>query len=218
MSSQLKFAGNFLDCLQRDTKIFLYHSFMGVLWVSLRSCHSVFIMFSCEGAPNSRQVSARSHEESLKFYFYPLSWLVNNKTKGLCHKKCLAAQVCRHYFTGGAQQWPEIHSMSAFADYLIIHFQFEFYCFYCWILFFYYFCLNVKHPYVKMSYKQVLCIQKINFLTWKHNRGSTIGVLKSPLPANIFFLIPLSWLFFFFESWSHLHFVASFLLEYWERH
>ena len=71
------------------------------------------------------------------------------------------------------------------------------YCFYCWILFFYYFCFNVKHPYVKMSYKQVLFIQKKNFLTWKHNRGSTIGVLKPPLPAYIFVLIPLSCLFFF---------------------
>ena len=188
---------------------------MGVLCVSLRSCgHHIFIMFSWEGAPNSRQVSAQSHEESLKFYFYPLSWLVNNKTNGLCHKNCLAAQVCRHYFTGGEQQWPEIHS--AFSDYLIIHFQFEFYCFYCWILFFYYFCFNVKHPYVKMSYKQVLFIQKKNFLMWKHNRGSPIGVLKSPLPAYIFFLIPLSCLFFF-ESWSHPRFVTSFLLEYCER-
>ena len=75
LSSQLKFSGNFLDCSQRDTKIFLYHSswvYCG-LWVSLRSCHPIFIMFSWEGAPNSRQVSARSHEESLKFYFYPLS-------------------------------------------------------------------------------------------------------------------------------------------------
>ena len=188
---------------------------MGVLCVSLRSCHHIFIMFSWEGAPNSRQVSARSHEESLKFYFYPLSWLVNNKTNGLCHKKCLAAQVCRHYFTGGEQQWPEIHS--AFSDYLIIHFQFEFYCFYCWILFFYYFCLNVKHPYVKMSYKQVLFIQKKNFLMWKHNRGSTIGVLKSP-PSCLYFLLNPAILPFFFESWSHPHFVTSFLLGYWERY
>ena len=79
-------------------------------------------------------------------------------------QKMLAAQVCRHYFTGGEQQRPEIHSMSAFADYLIIHFQFEFYCFVVEFYFFYYFCLNVKHPYVKRSYKQVLFIQKNFFL------------------------------------------------------
>ena len=69
--------------------------------------------------------------------------------------------------------------------------------FYCWILFFYYFCLKVKYPYVKRSYKQVLFIQKKYFLMWKHNRGCTIEVLKSPLPAYIFFLIPLSCLCFF---------------------
>ena len=31
---------------------------MGVLCVSLRSCHPIFVMFSWEGAPNSRQVTS----------------------------------------------------------------------------------------------------------------------------------------------------------------
>ena len=55
---------------------------------------------------------SRCREKSLQLYFYPQFWLINIKTKGLCHRNCLVDRVCRRYFSDGENRRPEIRLCS----------------------------------------------------------------------------------------------------------